>query len=421
MPWYYGWNIIGAGMAFQAMAFGLTFYTFGVWVLPWSEEFGTSRGEIMIGYILVNIAMGLLAPFVGHAMDSKPIRALVTAGIVMIAGGFLLVSFGTSILQVLAIYATLVAAGAILAGPLGASTLAVKWFRARRSFAFGISAMGTSLGGFLLPPFAAFLLANFGWRGAHQIIAALAIILIVPLVWWVVSNTPEDRGIEPEPEATDHDGKPANGAADRLSWTTRTILREPNFWITAIAFGTLTMAFSGVLPNLVAIAHDIGIDAQKAALLMSILAGAGMVGKASFGYAADNIDIRRLFWCASALLASALFMFLTTSSFSGLVLASIFMGLSSGGFIPLQGTIVGSRFGPAAFGRVMGLLAPFTLPLAIVGPPLAGFIYDATGNYDLAFEIFLGAVIVAGTIIFFLQPLPSLAALQTGQANAEIS
>lgn len=420
MPWYYGWNIIGAGMAFQAMAFGLTFYTFGLWVLPWAEEFGSSRGEIMIGYTLVNITMGLLSPFVGHAMDSKSIRALVSIGIVTISAGLVLVSFGASIVQVLAVYATLVAVGAILAGPLGASTLAAKWFRARRSLAFGISATGTSLGGLTLPPLAALLLANFGWRGAHQIIAALAIVCIIPLVWMVVSNSPKDRGVEPEPEASHRDGKPTKGAADHLSWTTGMLLRERNFWITALAFGTLTMAFSGVLPNLIPIAQDAGIDAQKASILVSILAGAGMIGKACFGYAADHIDVRRLFWCAAAFLAAALCTFLATTGFAGLVLGAIFMGVSSGGFIPLQGTIVGSRFGPAAFGQVMGLLAPFTMPLALLGPPVAGYIYDYTGSYELAFEVFIGIVLMAVMIISFLRPLPSMEALQSAQSPSEI-
>ena len=36
--WYYGWNIIATAMTFQAIAFGLTIYTFGLWVTPLGEE-----------------------------------------------------------------------------------------------------------------------------------------------------------------------------------------------------------------------------------------------------------------------------------------------------------------------------------------------------------------------------------------------
>ena len=45
--WYYGWNIVGAGMTFQAVMFGLTFFSFIFWVPIWSEEFDADLADVM--------------------------------------------------------------------------------------------------------------------------------------------------------------------------------------------------------------------------------------------------------------------------------------------------------------------------------------------------------------------------------------
>ena len=72
MPrWYYGWNVIATGMTFQAIAFGLTLYTYGLWVTPLGETFGASRAEVMIGFTLLSVVMGALSPFAGRAMDRR--------------------------------------------------------------------------------------------------------------------------------------------------------------------------------------------------------------------------------------------------------------------------------------------------------------------------------------------------------------
>jgi cyanate permease len=70
------------------------------------------------------------------------------------------------------------------------------------------------------------------------------------------------------------------------------------------------------------------------------------------------------------------------------VVVCILLGSAGGGMLPLLGAVVGSRFGPAAFGQVMGLLGPFTT-LAAVGPWIAGYLRDATGSYDQAWVVFL--------------------------------
>lgn len=401
-PWYYGWNIVGTSMVFQALTFGLTIYAFGFWVKPLQAEFGASRAEIMLGMTLLQGVMGFLSPFAGYAMDRRSIRLLVCLGALCMGAGLVLAAYAPNVWVFCGAYGFLVSAGTLLAGPLAGSTLAAKWFRGRRGMAIGWSAVGTSVGGLAMPYIVALLLDDYGWRDTHLILAAILIAIVIPLVWLIVRNTPDDLGVEPDPEA-----KLKPGAVPPIThgaWTTRTILREANFWAVAIAFGFLTMVFGGVQANLIPLAEDKGYSTQAAASFMTILAAVGILGKVLYGAAADKVDHRLLFWSAAVVLAVPLILLTGTPSYMMMVLISGLLGFATGGFLPLMGAMLGTRFGPAAFGQVMGLLGPFTTPLAMAGPVLASFVFDRSGSYILAFEIFLGMIVIAALMILLLKP-----------------
>jgi MFS family permease len=388
-------------MTFQAITFGLTLYVYGFWVKPLAAEFGASRFDIMLGLMLLNVVMGLIAPFAGRAMDIKSIRWLIIGGAVAMAAGFAIAGAAPALWVFVAAYALLVSIGVLMAGPLASSTLSAKWFRARRGLAIGWSSVGTSIGGLVMPAIVTWLILNEGWRHAHYTMALIVLVGIVPLVWLVVANRPEDKGIEPEPEST----KPhlIAQAARARTWTTKDILTARSFWAAAIAFGFLTMVFGGVQAHLVPYVQDRGIAGENPAILMSIMAFAGIIGKILVGAAADRFSHRLLFYTASAILAGALLLLRETLSFDLLMMTSGLLGLATGGFLPLIGAVVAGRFGHMAFGRVMGLLGPFTMPVAVLGPPLAGHIFDLTGSYRPAFSLFLGMIVIAGIAVAFLR------------------
>jgi MFS family permease len=362
----------------------------------------------MWGVTLLTLAQGLVSPFAGRAMDRHSIRALVCTGAMSAAAGFVLIAHATALWQIVAIYGTLMTAGVLLSGPLAAQTLAAKWFRRRRGLAIGLSTVGTSLGGLLLTPFVAWLFLNFGWRTAHLVLAAIMVGVIVPLVWLVVRNDPAARGVAPEPErAPNPDGSPHPSFPEH---TTRSILANRNFWVTVLAFTPMVTAFGGIQQNLGPFARDMGIGDQGTSFLVSVFAGVMIGGKIFFGAMADRFDHRYLYVLAVAALAAAMALMLTHPAYPGMVVVSLLLGFAAGGFLPLMGAIVGSRFGPASFGQVLGLLGPFTTVSAL-GPLLAGALREITGSYDAALYVFLALIVPGVLAMAFLErlPLPSTA------------
>ncbi|HAL42489.1 MAG TPA: hypothetical protein DCP57_08595 [Gammaproteobacteria bacterium] len=91
------------------------------------------------------------------------------------------------------------------------------------------------------------------------------------------------------------------------------------------------------------------------------------------------------------------------------VLGAALFGYGLGGVVPTQGTIVGKTFGRERFGSVLGLMRPAMFPVQILGVPFAGWIFDVTGAYTLAFQIFLGIYFLAAlTIAAYRPPSPEV-------------
>ena len=84
--------------------------------------------------------------------------------------------------------------------------------------------------------------------------------------------------------------------------------------------------------------------------------------------------------------------------------ASMF-GYGVGGVVPMHGAVVGKTFGRDRFGAVLGLMRPAMFPIQILGVPFAGWIFDVTGSYDIAFQVFLGLYFLAALAVsFYRQP-----------------
>ena len=66
------------------------------------------------------------------------------------------------------------------------------------------------------------------------------------------------------------------------------------------------------------------------------------------------------------------------------------MGFGLSGMSPLRTFAISVSMGSASFGAANGLLRLVELPLVLSASPLAGYIYDTTGSYSLAFFILAG-------------------------------
>ena len=400
---FHGWRIVAVAFFVDFIAVGFFFYSYGIFFKSLAVEFGGARLDVSIGLTLVNVVGGLLAPFIGRALDRYPIKWVIVSGTLAMSAGFLLLGLITARWQFYLVLATLIGFGSNAMGGLATAKLVANWFERRRGTALGIATMGISLSGVAMPLISAWLIAELGWRGGFLVFGGVTLLLVLPVVLLFVISSPEDIGLAPDGDRVSVDDPPRK----RTQATTMELLRARNFWMTTLAVGLLYCVMGATLTHMVPRVTDMGFSLLQAAPILSFGAGAGVFGKVLFGWIADRLDVRLAVLAAIASQFVGQLGMLGFEGYLAFALSATVFGFGMGGVVPLHGAIAGIAFGRENFGKVMGLMRPAMMPLQVAGLPFAGWVFDVRGDYQLAFQLFLVLYLMAACFIWALR-LPAL-------------
>jgi MFS family permease len=396
--------IVLYSLVIQAVSVGILVYCFTLFSLPWLEEFGANRRDVMITISCLQIGMGVISPLIGRSLDRFRIRNVVLLGLAALVLGLFLAQRVTALWQLWLVYATLMPMATSMMGTLASQTLVTKWFVDKRGLALGLSAMGTNVGGMVFPLIVAGWLLDMGWRDTFLQLAVVSLVLVVPLTLLVLRREP---GLVVLATGGQADGA-QDGVAVPRQWSAKEILTTSLFWLPFLALVPLNMTFGALQFNLANFARDAGLADSAGAQLVTVGSLCMLLGKLFFGTMGDRLDHRLLFWIANAVMSVALLILLYAESHAMLVLGVICMGLAGGGILPLMGVIFSARFGAESFGRVMGFVM-LNVTFGALAPVAAGWVYDLTGAYDLSLWVMLGLIIPAAIAMVKL-PQPQSAA-----------
>jgi predicted MFS family arabinose efflux permease len=400
---YYGWWLVLAVFVGEMFAIGSTTYAFGLFVKPLEQDFGISRGDANRGLALFIVGMGLSAPLIGRLLDRRSARGVMLFGAFWMAAGLLAVALAPSLGWMALAVLLVLASGAAMIGPLTANTLAARWFERRRGRALGLVAVGTSVGGTLLVPLIAYNIATYGWRQALMIQAGLIVLIVGALALWVVRDRPQDLGLLPDGALRRQEDGPAVVAAVAPDWTAARLLRQRDFWCIGLSVGLTFAVTQSVLASLVPYASDAGIDAKKAALLVSSLSVCSILGKLLFGALAERVDKRWLLLTVVAFTLLELATLIVQPDFRWLLIICGLAGFALGGELPVWAAIIAERFGPRSFGTVMGLMNPINMVCSLGAISYVGAAYDRSGGYAQPFTVFLGVALAAGVMTLLIR------------------
>ncbi len=399
-----GWNILAVTVLTQALALGGTTYVFSLYIIPVTEEFKASRFSMGIGMAIFLFAMAAYSPVVGRLLDKGNKRNIMALGCVLIAVGFALMSQATAIWQLGVLIALFVASGACMMGSLPSATLVANWFSKYRGRAMGITAMGTSLGGFIMPLVVAPLIDSLGWRGSFICVALAMLLIALPAVWLVVVNVPADLKQYPDGRQI-HDDVVEVVVAEQAEDDFRLmdLLKKLNFW--SINLSIALPMFAGVLlsVHLVPFAAEMGISAVQAAYVLSIFAAAGIVGKLIFGFMIDSLHTRNVLWLVLVIEGVGWLTFMDSFSYSQFLLGVSIMGFGAGGGLPIMNSLIAECFGISIYGRIMGIAGVLMMSLIALPGPLGGWVYDQTNSYLLVYELTFWVFPAAILVAFFIR------------------
>jgi len=388
----------------MAFGSGFSFWSFGLYVSPLEDDFGWSRAEVSLGFSAALLVSGVTSPFVGRLIDQRGPRTSILIGASLCSLSYILLAFTDSLWQWY-VFNIINAIFRQMMFFIPFQALVSRWFDARRGVALSILGTGFSMGGFLVVPLMRYVIDTLDWQGAFLFSSALTALIFLPVGFFIVRNSPADIGqqIDGGFTGTRSRGSPLRRASVTLSQAVRT----PLFWLIAFGLCLLFFGMFGWTVHQVPFWEARGYSRETGALFVSAAAGVGIILRLSLGVVADRIP--RFEYAGMAFTASlglAMLSLLLVDGTPGVAIYLAFWIFGSSGGPMIEALLLTRAFGVTHFATILGSVVVVETIGQIISPTVAGAIFDATGSYDQALVMFIGAFSLSFVMFTLASRLP---------------
>jgi len=393
------WLAVVGGISMN-LALG-SLYAWSVFVAPLEQEFGWTRTETSWVFTIAIVTFSISFAFAGRIQDVRGPRVCALTGAVLVGLGFFLASFTSSLLWLYIAFGFVVGLG----NGFGYATpipVGSKWFPDKRGLVVGLMVAGYGGSSAIVIQVAEDLIAGVGWRATFRILSVV-LFLMALLGTFLLKNPPD--GYRPE-------GWHPAAAAERSERDvpTREMLGVPAFYFLWVAYCLGTTAGMMTISQLVPFATSAGMVAGVAGLFGAIGSASGRILSGWMSDLVGRLTTLRIMIFVSAVAMPALFLWREQAVLFYLLVAVVYwcFGAQLSVFASTSADFFGTRY----LGLNYGLLFTAYGVAGLVGPVIAGQVYDAYDDYRYAFFIAAGLAVVALLSITIARP-PNRAVAQT--------
>ena len=403
---FYGWIIVGiANIGIFSSGPGQS-HTFSVFVEPISQDLELSSASIASAYGLATLIAAFLLPYMGKIIDRYGARvSLIIISIILgisciffgAASNFLMLTVGFGFLRFFG-------QGSLM---LGCANLVSQWFDSKRGFAMSLMALGFGMSMAIHPPVSQFLIDQYGWKYAWIILGISTWIIMVPSLFILAWNNPENIGLKPDGVKKSNLKNDEIEAIEGLNLTEA--LKENSFYILAAMWFGMAMLVTTLHFYQVTILTNQGITTEFAASLFTVSAFAMVVFMPLVGKFFDNFPTKYVL--ATGLLINSISLISITYSNSEAysLFYAVSFGINNAFSMTMFGYIWPRYFGRKHLGSIQGTGQMIGVIGASLGPLPVGFAIDYLGSSLITIRyLSVYPIIMAVIIIMFLKSPSSL-------------
>ncbi len=387
------WLVVVGGVLMN-LALGVI-YAWSVFVAPFDADFGWTRTQVSVVFTIAILSVGSWFVVAGFLQDRFGPRRVAAAGGILYALGFFLASQTESLLWLYITFGAIAGAGNGFGYAIPIPVCS-KWFPDRRGLAIGLVVGGYGAGSGIYGPVAReVLIPSYGWQGTMQISAGLFLVMTLAAAW-LLRNPPEgyQPPTAPRAPAAGSAPPPAVAPAGR-DFAPAEMVRTPTFYLLWVAYCLGSAAGLMVISQLVPVGEAAGLGAA-AGLGLTIGAIGNTGGRVLSGWMSDTfgrLNTLRLMVLISAVALPVFYLFAGQVVLFYLLLIVIYY--CYGTLLSVFASTCADFYGTRHMGVNYGLLFSAWGVAGIVGPVIAGRVYDATGDYRQAFFIAAGLAVVS--------------------------
>lgn len=378
----------------QVVSWGTLYYGFPLFVLPMQKEFGWSLTSLNGALSAGLLVSGLCTYGVGAWIDRHGGRGLMTVGSV---GAALLLVAWSRIDSIAMLYLVWLLLGMCMAGILYEPVFMVMGRH------FGLDARRaittlTLIAGFASTfgiPLTETLLAHFPWRQVLLMLAALHVLVCVPIHYWFVP---------PGGAPTAHASRDASEDEDARA-VMRRRLRDPVLWGMVVWFMAYSTTAAGLVFQLVPSQKALGVASGTLLTAVALIGPSQVAGRIGMMWLGERADLRLLGAATTTLIPiSLLILILAPPNLVSLCVFAVTFGMANGVTTILRGVAPGEWLGREHLGRTMGLIGTPMLVMTAIAPLLTAAVWSASGSvHVMQWTVF--AIALGGALGFWFAAL----------------
>jgi MFS family permease len=393
---FYGWWIVLACSLICLYGGGIVFFGFTAFFDPIREEFGWSYTQISLAASLRGLEAGVFAPLIGFLVDRFGPRKLMLWGTIIVGFGLILLSL-TQSLAIFYASVMLIGFGAGGCTVVVGMTAIANWFHRKIGLALGVMGSGIGAGGLMVLLIVG-LIDLYQWRCTLIILGLGMWALGIPLSL-VVRNRPEDFDYLPKfevssPRFLHHEIPDKEG---EISF--KAALKMRSFLYMNIAEFIRMMAIIAVITHVMPYLTNVGMTRHTAGLIAGAFPLIGIIGRFGIGWLGDVFDTKYVMAMATGLISLGLLAFSYMHARWAILPFLVLLPIGHGGNAVLRGSILREYFGRGSFGKMIGIIMGSGALGEIIGPTIAGWVFDTVGSYQLIWLFFCGTTGLATVLI----------------------